>query len=185
MFFGWKTVAWPTLGYETFSPARSYNGMDIPNDSSREEFYMPGTLRPASLSNEELERRLAELVSAESESTADVVGYIAEFERRRLFAPKSFPSMFDYCTKVFGYSEGAAYLRIYAGRLSLEYPEILELLRSQRLHLTAIRTVGPHLKPNNHRELLIQSASKSERELKFLIAGFAPKLEPAGRSSTE
>src|SRR5476649_1164247 len=106
--------------------------MDLARDSSREEFYMPGTPRPpaALLSNDSLERRLTSLVAAESESTADVVEHVAEFERRKLFAPKSFPSMFEYCTKVFGYSEGAAYLRIYAGRLSREYPEILDLLRT-------------------------------------------------------
>jgi hypothetical protein len=154
--------------------------MDIARDSSREEFYMPGTRRPpaALLSNDGLEQRLTSLVSAESESTADVVEHVAEVERRKLFAPKSFPSMFEYCTKVFGYSEGAAYLRIYAGRLSLEYPEILDLLRTRRLHLTAIRTVGPHLKPSNSRELLARSLSKSERELKFLVAELVPKPEP-------
>lgn len=141
---------------------------------------MPGTARPCvpRLPDDALERGLTALVAAESEATADVVEYIAEFEQRKLFAPKSFPSMFEYCTKVFGYSEGAAYLRIYAGRLSREYPEILELLRARRLHLTAIRTVGPHLKPWNHRLILDRSLSKSERELKFLVAEFAHKPEP-------
>ena len=154
--------------------------MDLAPNSSCEEFYIPGTPRPpaALLSNDDLERRLASLVAFESGSTADVVEHIAEFERRKLFAPKCFPSMFEYCTKVFGYSEGAAYLRIYAGRLSLEYPDILELLRTRRLHLTAIRTVGPHLKACNQRELLARCVSKSERELKFLVAELAPQPEP-------
>ena len=44
--------------------------------------------------------------------------------------------------------------------------------------MTAIRTVGPHLKPWNHRQLLARSLSKSERELKFLVAELAPKPEP-------
>lgn len=86
--------------------------------------------------------------------------------------------MFEYCTRTLGYSEGAAYLRIYAGRLAREYPEILDLLRSRRLHLTAVRTVGPHLSPGNYRDLLSQSLSKTERELKFLVATVAPKPEP-------
>jgi hypothetical protein len=128
---------------------------------------MPDAARGAvaRLSDRELERRLLSLVASESEATADIVEHIAEFERPRLFAPRSFPSMFEYCTKLLGYSEGAAYLRIYAGRLAIEYPEIPELLRSRRLHLTAVRTVGPHLKPWNHRQLLSQSLSKTEREL--------------------
>lgn len=153
---------------------------DAPLNSSREEFLMPGTARlPASrLSDEELERSLSSLASAEAEATADIVEHIAEFERRRLFAPKSFPSMFAYCTRILGYSEGAAYLRIYAGRLSSQYPEILELLRTRRVHLTAIRTVGPHLSPSNSGRLLAGTCAKTERELKFLIAEAAPRPEP-------
>lgn len=149
-------------------------------NSSREEFYMSGTERvpAARLSNEALERALASLAAVESEATADVVEHVAEFERRRLFAPKSFPSMFEYCTKTLGYSEGAAYLRIYAGRLSREYPELLDLIRSRRLHLTALRTVGPHLTAANRRQLLSRCISKSERELKFIVAELAPKPEP-------
>jgi len=141
---------------------------------------MPGTARvpAARLSNEALERALASLAAAESEATADVVEHVAEFERRRLFAPKSFPSMFEYCTKTLGYSEGAAYLRIYAGRLSREYPELLDLVRSRRLHLTAIRTVGPHLTAGNRLQLLSRCLSKSERELKFIVAELDPKPEP-------
>jgi hypothetical protein len=152
-----------------------------PRNSSHEEFLMPGASRVPvkGLSDHELERRLLRFVAVESEATADIVEHIAEFELRRLFAPKRFPTMFEYCTKTFGYSEGAAYLRIYAGRLSIQYPEILDLLRTRRLHLTAIRTVGPHLKPSNFRKLIIQSLSKTERELKFLIAKVSPKPEPA------
>ena len=149
-------------------------------NSAYAEFYKPGTgqVSAASLSNEELERRLKQLVASESEATGDVVEHVAEFERRRLFAPKSFPTMFEYCTKTLGYSGSAAYLRIYAGRLANEYPEILDLLRARRLHLTAIRIVGPHLKPSNVRDLLSRSLAKSERELKFLIAEVSPKPEP-------
>jgi len=156
--------------------------MEILNpNSAYAEFYKPGTARvPAKgLTDEALERTLKILVASESAATGDVVEHIAEFERRRLFAPKSYPTMFEYCTKTLGYSDSSAYLRIYAGRLANQYPEVLDLLRSRRLHLTAIKIVGPHLKPSNYRQLLSRSLSKSERELKFLIAEVAPKPEPA------
>jgi hypothetical protein len=151
----------------------------IAGNSSHEEFLKPGTelTQADKLTDDELERNLLRLVAAESESTADIVAHIAEFEVRRLYAPKSFPGIFEYCTRVLGYSEGAAYLRIYAGRLSRHYPEILDLLRTRRLHLTAIRTVGPHLNQSNYRELLARSLAKTERELKFVIAAAAPKPE--------
>src|SRR6266481_5224084 len=111
----------------TFWPVESYEEMEIVGrNSAYAEFYKPGTGRvsAASLTNEELERRLKQLVASESEATGDVVEHVAEFERRRLFSPKSFPTMFEYCTKTLGYSGSAAYLRIYAGRLANQYPEI-------------------------------------------------------------
>lgn len=150
-------------------------------NSAYAEFYKPGTCRvpAAKLTNEELERRLKQLVASESDATGDVVEHVAEFERRRLYAPKRFPTMFEYCTKTLGYSYSAAYLRIYAGRLANRYPEILDMLRSRRLHLTAIRIVGPHLKPSNFHDLLSRSLSKSERELKFLVAEVSPQPERA------
>jgi len=79
-------------------------------NSAYAEFYKPGTDRIAAvgLTDEELERRLKQLVASESEATGDVVEHIAEFERRRLYAPKSFPTMFEYCTKILGYSYSTA-----------------------------------------------------------------------------
>jgi 5-methylcytosine-specific restriction endonuclease McrA len=150
-------------------------------DSAQAEFDKPGTVAilVAALSDGELERSLLRLVAVESEATGDVVAHIGEFERRRLFAPKSLPSMFEYCTRTLGYSEGAAYLRIYAGRLSLEYPEIVDRLRDRRLHLTAVRIIGPHLHAANAGDLLARCLSKTARELKFVVAGIAPRVEQA------
>lgn len=165
------------------------------SNSSREEYlkYLkPGTAAqhhpiegerprsdPSRLTDAELEARLGKLVSAECEATADVVEHIAIFEDRMLFAERGFSSMFEYCTKKLGYSEGAAYLRIYAGRLSLKYPDIVRLLRSRRLHLTAIRTVGPLLTPTEGASLLSQASGKTERELKFIVAAKSPKPDLA------
>ena len=53
---------------------------------------------------------------------------IIEFgERRRLHARHAYPSLFEYCTKVLGYSEDAAYKRTRVARAAIDRPEILAI----------------------------------------------------------
>jgi hypothetical protein len=72
-------------------------------------------------------------------------------------------------------SEAEAYLRIHAARLGREFPLILRMLANGELHLTAIKLVGPHLKPDNHVRLLQRARFKRKREIEVLVAELAPK----------
>ena len=75
-----------------------------------------------SLSDEELLRRLAELLHQSRRTEADLVAHIAEVDERRLYAREASPSMFAYCTEVLHLSEAEAYLRVTAARASRDHP---------------------------------------------------------------
>jgi hypothetical protein len=66
--------------------------------------------------DDELLRRLAELLRDSRRTEAELVAHIAEVDRRRLYARQASPSMFSYCTHVLHLSEPEAYLRITASR---------------------------------------------------------------------
>src|SRR5262249_7189964 len=68
------------------------------------------------LSNDALVRELKESIARDCIHTARQVALIAEVERRRLFAPAGYPSMFAYCVGELHLSEDAAYNRIQATR---------------------------------------------------------------------
>jgi hypothetical protein len=53
-------------------------------------------------------------------SLSEILHYLAEIERRRIFAIEGFGSLFDYCVKILGYSEGGANRRIQSMRLLRE-----------------------------------------------------------------
>ena len=88
----------------------------------------------ASLSDDDLLRRLTEIHAQSRRVETDLVAHMAEVEGRRLFAREAFPSMFAYCTKALHLSEAEAYLRIAAARASREHPIILAMLGDGRLH---------------------------------------------------
>ena len=105
-----------------------------------------------SFSDDDLLRRLSDLLGRSRRDEADLVAHIGEVDRRRLYAREASPSMFAYCTEVLHLSEAEAYLRIAAARAAREHPLLLTLLADGRLHLTAIAKLAPHLTPENRED---------------------------------
>ena len=128
-----------------------------------------------SFSDDDLLRRLSNLLGQSRRDEADLVAHIGEVDRRRLYAREASPSMFAYCTEVLHLSEAEAYLRIAAARASREHPLLLTMLADGRLHLTAIAKLAPHLTPENLEALLNRAAHRSKREIEELVAELAPR----------
>ena len=78
-----------------------------------------------SFSDDELLRRLSDLLGRSRRDEAELVAHIGEVDRRRLYAREASPSMFAYCTEVLHLSEAEAYLRIAVARASREHPVLL------------------------------------------------------------
>jgi hypothetical protein len=127
------------------------------------------------VTDEELLRRLAEILRESRGTEADLVAHIGEVDARRLYAREASPSMFAYCTERLHLSEAEAYLRIAAARASRENPPLLAMLADGRLHLTAIAKLAPHLTPQNRDGLLQRATHKTKREVEELIAEVAPR----------
>jgi hypothetical protein len=128
-----------------------------------------------SITDDELLRRLVELVGQSRRVEADLVAHIGEVDERRLYAREAAPSLFAYCTEVLHLSEAEAYLRIAAARASREHPVVLTMLGDGRLHLSAIAKLAPHLTPDNRETLLELATHKSKRQVEELVAELAPR----------
>ena len=83
---------------------------------------MQDTHELKSIPDDELLRRLVEILRQSRRVEADIVAHIGEVDERRLYARTASPSMFAYCTEVLHLSEAEAYLRIAAARASREHP---------------------------------------------------------------
>ena len=125
--------------------------------------------------DDELLRRLVEILRQSRRVEADLVAHIGEVDARRLYAREASPSMFAYCTETLHLSEAEAYLRIAAARASREHPVLLTMLASGRLHLTAIAKLAPHLTAENRDRLLERAVHRTKRQIEELIAELAPR----------
>jgi len=129
----------------------------------------------AGISDDELLRRLAELLQQSRRVESDLVAHIAEVDERRLYVREASPSMFAYCTEVLHLSEAEAYLRITVARASRDYPMLLTMLGDGRLHLTGIAKLAPHLTRENRDALLGRATHRSKRQIEELMAELAPR----------
>ncbi len=133
------------------------------------------------LSNANLVSCFENFVRSERKITAQVLGCIAEIDRRCLYIEKGFTSLFDYLVKDVGYSPGAAMRRIDAARLLRELPEVVEKFESGSLTLsqaTQVQRASREYKKINKttvsteekRELFLQIENSSQKETEQIIA---------------
>jgi hypothetical protein len=129
--------------------------------------------------DDELLRRLRELVSQSRRVEADSVAHIGEVDARRLYARFAFPSMFAYCTEGLHLSEAGAYRRITVARAARRHPALIAHLRDGRLHLSGIALLAPLLTPENCAFLLERATHLSKRRLAELVAELSPRPDVA------
>jgi hypothetical protein len=129
----------------------------------------------ATLSDEDLLRRVLELAGREREATVELVVHLAEVDTRRLYLGEGYGSLFAYCTGALQLAEHAAYNRLVAARVSRRFPEILDLLADGSLNLATVRLLAPHLRSDNLEWVMAQARGRSKREVEALVARLAPR----------
>ncbi|MBI3297434.1 MAG: HNH endonuclease [Elusimicrobia bacterium] len=135
----------------------------------------------AAWTDEELAASLETLAASERLELVRILRHLAEFNRRRLAITKGYPSLFAYCVKRLGFSEGEAMRRILSFRAATRFPVIYRLLERGQLTATTVSMLEPHLTRPNYHELIKRSAGKSKREVERLIAELAPETPPPDR----
>jgi hypothetical protein len=138
-------------------------------------------MSPHERSDKELLSYVTTLVGSHSELTATLVAYLAEIEERRLELLSGYSSMFDFCQKKLGMSEGEAFRRILAARLSRRFPLVLSLLASGSVNLSTLELVRDRLTEDNHEELLAAVADKRKREVQAYLASRFPRADEPSR----
>ncbi|HEY3497795.1 MAG TPA: HNH endonuclease signature motif containing protein [Polyangiaceae bacterium] len=117
------------------------------------------------------------LLGSQRKITAQLVACLGEIEERRLHLVAGFSSLFEFCIKRLGMSEGEAFRRILAGRLATRFPVVPSLLASGALHLSALELLRDHLTEQNHGELFAAASGKSKREVEVLLAARFPRAD--------
>ena len=150
------------------------------------------------LNDIELVSKTKALVS-EDRLTQEILEYLAEIERRRLFALRGYASLFMFCTQELGYSASSAQRRIASMRLIRQVPEAKEKLISGKVNLCTLSQLysfikgeekmrGLKMPQESKLELLAAIESKSQRECEREFIKRAPlsiRLKESKRMVTE
>lgn len=133
------------------------------------------------LSNETLHENTIGAASIEKKATLFLLEHLAEIDRRRVYAIRGYPSLWDYVHKALGYSEAQAWDRVSAMRLIVRVPEVRTELAEGRLTLTTTAKLGAHIRREKlnlieTQSLLQEVAGKSSREVERVLV--AKSSEP-------
>ena len=112
---------------------------------------------------------------AERQTTAALVGLLAELDARELYFAEGYASLFAFCTQALHLSEQAAYARIEAARTVRQFPLVLTLLEEGAVTLTTVGLLRPHLTEDNHEGVLGAARHKSKRAVEQLIVAMHPQ----------
>jgi hypothetical protein len=127
------------------------------------------------LSDDELVASLHDLCVEVRRLDARVVAHLVEVEERRLHLKAACSSLFDFCVRRLGMSEGAAFRRITAARLVRRHPSLLGHIERGAVHLSTLVLLRDHFAASNVEELVAATSGKTKREVEELLARRAPR----------
>jgi 5-methylcytosine-specific restriction endonuclease McrA len=129
-----------------------------------------------SLSDKELLAQIEKIRRREHLSTIEILLHLNEVERRKLHLKFGYGSLFDYCVKHLRYSSSGAGRRVAVARCIRQHPEVLGLLRSQKLNVTGVSLVASVLTNDNKAELLRNIPDKTQSEIDAIAARYRPPI---------
>ncbi len=119
------------------------------------------------LSDQQIHLNLLSLKSKESQIVASIISHLEEIYRRRLFAHHKCSSIYDYCIRILGYSNGEAHKKISACKLASHCKGVKESIANGSLSLSNAASVQVFL--NQSANLKIMAKLLIKMSLIFLL----------------
>lgn len=119
------------------------------------------------MTDQEVIVELKAAVADERRSIVRVLRALRTFDERRLAREEAKASTFEYCTKVLGYAESAAYKRVSVARLTQRLPELLPMIETGRITLSVATILMSALQEPNGSEVLRKAAGMSAAEARI------------------
>lgn len=108
---------------------------------------------------------------------AKLLVHLNEIEARRLDLKAACPSLYEFCVRRLGMSDGEACRRIAAARLVKRFPSLLPRIESGELNLTSLHLLRHEITEANVEQIVEQASGKSKREVQELVARRSPRSE--------
>lgn len=116
-------------------------------------------------------------VQTEKQSTARVLEYLAEIDKRRLWIKEGYSSLYDFCIRYLNYSEGETHRRVQACRLTSRVEAVKPLLEQGSLSLTAMSLLSPVLDNENAKDILPKVINQPSRRIEKVLQEHFPETK--------
>jgi hypothetical protein len=123
----------------------------------------------STLSDAELLANTRGLIGRSNQVFAALLAHLGEVEARGLHRTRACSSLYAYCLYELRLSEDEAVRRVAAARLVRRFPELLDAIAAGELHLTGLLMLGPHLTPENFRDVMARAKHRTKKELAKLV----------------
>jgi len=133
------------------------------------------------LSDEELLASAQCVYRRSREITALLVRHLVLIEERRLHLKAAYPSLYEFCVREWGMSNSSASRHSTAAKLAAKYPQILERLSANRLHMSTLVRMKHFIDDDTVDELLDLIEGKSRYEIDELLADLSPEADMPSR----
>jgi 5-methylcytosine-specific restriction endonuclease McrA len=136
-----------------------------------------------SLEKSELLQCTQDLVATEIKTTMALIEHLREIDRRLLFLEMGFSSLFEFCVKHLGLSEGSTQRRISAMKLIRDIPEAKQKLESGEMTLSnasQVQTVFRTAKLSiaEKKETLDKISGMTQKECQSVLLTLVPEAAP-------
>jgi hypothetical protein len=109
--------------------------------------------------------KLKKTLSAEASSVAEFLALLLELDASRGWAELGYASLFGFCHLHLNLTRAESYSRTRLARLAGDVPQVISLLKSGDVSLSALRILAAILTPDNFSEVLSAIRGKSTREI--------------------
>jgi hypothetical protein len=143
------------------------------------------------LSDAELLAGTRGLVARSNQQLARLLAHLAEVEARGIHRARACASLCTYCVYELRLSEDTAFRYARAAKLVRQFPVLFNQIAAGEIHLTGLLLLGPHLKEQNHRDVLRLAKHRSKREITKLVRRLDPlpdvpaRIDPLGPARPE
>ena len=145
------------------------------SSSSRSTSSIPGARALKGISGRQLLSRIRKLSETERKAVLSILVHLIEIERRKLYLPLGFSSLFEFCREHLGYSESTASRRIRIARCIRNYPQCYRALASGKVSMTSLAMITRIINTENASELLSRIEGASSKEVELLVSSLRPK----------
>jgi len=118
--------------------------------------------------------RLKTLRGEEREIVAQLIRELSVMHNERSYVLPGYPSLFTFCVKALGYSEGAAWRRTAAAKALSVSPELYQQLREGKITLCAAAELSKIVTAKNSQKVVSLAVGCSKQEVQELVADLSP-----------